>query len=56
MRLLERDVRAGDVGVVYGSAVDVGVLVSNLLVVLECLGAMVRLVESNLVTLVKLTR
>jgi hypothetical protein len=56
VRLLERGMRAGDVGVVDGSTVDMGLVISNLLVVLECLGAMVRLVESNPVTLVKLTQ
>jgi hypothetical protein len=46
-RLLEGDVRASDVGVVERSAVDVGVVVSNLLVVLKGLGAVVRLVASD---------
>ena len=55
-RLLERSMRAGDVGVINGSTVYMGLMVSNLLVVLECLSTMVRLVESNPVTLVKLTR
>ena len=47
MGLLERDVRAGNIAVVDGGTVDVRVVVGNLLVVLECLGAVVVLVESK---------
>jgi hypothetical protein len=37
--LLEGNMGAGDVGVVDGSAVEMGVVVSDLLTVLECLSA-----------------
>ena len=47
MGLLERDVRAGDISVIDGGTVEVRVVVSNLLVVLECLGAVMVLVKSK---------
>jgi hypothetical protein len=39
MRLLEGDVGAGDIVVVDGGAVEMRLVVGNLLTVLECLGA-----------------
>ena len=45
MGLLEGDVGAGDIGVVECSTVYVRLVIGNLLVVLECLGAVTKSVK-----------